>query len=99
LSGSVASLTIFRADSSTRLLFAISFDVAATNHRDPAALRSMAVSPLCSLDSYESRDGRFACALKNSQLTWGDIIIVGEPENYFPYYCSHFCVSFEYGKP
>jgi hypothetical protein len=38
----------------------------------------LAVFPRCSLDPYQSRYGRFARALKNSQLTCGDITIICE---------------------
>ena len=38
----------------------------------------LAVFPRCSLDPYQFRYGRFARALKNSQLTSGDVTIICE---------------------
>ena len=46
--------------------------------RNPPGRGRLAVFPRCSLDPYESRYGRFARALKNSQLTCGDITIICE---------------------
>src|SRR5271165_6762361 len=46
--------------------------------RNPPGRGRLAVFPRCSLDPYESRYGHFACALKNSQLTCGDITIICE---------------------
>jgi hypothetical protein len=46
--------------------------------RNPPGRGQLAVFPRCSLDPYESRYGRFARALKNSQLTCGDITIICE---------------------
>jgi hypothetical protein len=46
--------------------------------RNPPGRAQLAVFPRCSLDPYESRYGRFARALKNSQLTGGDITIICE---------------------
>jgi hypothetical protein len=46
--------------------------------RNPLGRGQLAVFPRCSLDPYESRYGRFARALKNSQLTSGDITIICE---------------------
>jgi hypothetical protein len=46
--------------------------------RNPPGRGQLAVFPRCSLDPYESRYGRFARALKNSQLTCGDVIIICE---------------------
>jgi hypothetical protein len=37
-------------------------------HRNPSGRGQLAVFPRCSLDPYEFRYGRFARALKNSQL-------------------------------
>jgi hypothetical protein len=39
--------------------------------------RQLVVFPRCSLDPYQSRNGHFT-ALKNSQLTCGDITIICE---------------------
>ena len=46
--------------------------------RNPPGHGQLAVFPRCSLGPYESRYGRFARALKNSQLTCGDITIICE---------------------
>jgi hypothetical protein len=46
--------------------------------RNPPGRGQLAVFPRCSLGPYESRYGRFARALKNSQLTCGDIAIICE---------------------
>jgi hypothetical protein len=46
--------------------------------RNPPGRGRLAVFPRCSLDPYEFRYGRFARALKNSQLTCGDITIICE---------------------
>jgi len=46
--------------------------------RNPPGRDQLAVFPRCSLDPYESRYGRFARALKNSQLTCGDVNIICE---------------------
>jgi len=46
--------------------------------RNPPGRAQLAVFPRCSLDPYESRYGRFARALKNSQLTSGDVTIICE---------------------
>jgi hypothetical protein len=46
--------------------------------RNPPGRGQLAVFPRCSLGPYESRYGRFARALKNSQLTCGDITIICE---------------------
>ncbi len=51
--------------------------------RNPLGRGQLAVFPRCSLDPYESRYGRFTAspartALKNSQLTCGDVIIICE---------------------
>jgi hypothetical protein len=46
--------------------------------RNPPGRGQLAVFPRCSLDPYESRYGRFARALKNSQLTCGDVTIICE---------------------
>jgi hypothetical protein len=46
--------------------------------RNPPGRGQLAVFPRCSLDPYQSRYGRFARALKNSQLTCGDITIICE---------------------
>src|SRR5271165_11921 len=51
--------------------------------RNPLGRGRLAVFPRCSLDPYESRYGRFTAspartALKNSQLTCGDITIICE---------------------
>src|SRR5580704_9218595 len=50
---------------------------------NPPGRGQLAVFPRCSLDPYESRYGRFTAspartALKNSQLTCGDITIICE---------------------
>ena len=42
-------------------------------HRNPLGRGRLAVFPRCSLDPYDSRYGRFARALKNSQLTSGKL--------------------------
>src|SRR5215470_15330473 len=41
--------------------------------RNPLGRGRLAVFPRCSLGPYRSRYGRFARALKNSQLTCGDV--------------------------
>src|SRR6516165_9962060 len=46
--------------------------------RNPLGRGQLAVFPRCSLDPYQFRYGRFACALKNSQLTYGDVTIICE---------------------
>jgi hypothetical protein len=46
--------------------------------QNPPGRGQLAVFPRCSLDPYESRYGRFARALKNSQLTCGDVTIICE---------------------
>jgi hypothetical protein len=52
--------------------------------RNPPGRGQLAVFPRCSLDPYESRYGRFVTAspartaLKNSQLTCGDVTIICE---------------------
>jgi len=46
--------------------------------RNPPGRGQLAVFPRCSLDPYGSRYGRFARALKNSQLTCGAITIICE---------------------
>jgi hypothetical protein len=46
--------------------------------RNPPGRGQLAVFPRYSLDPYESKYGRFARALKNSQLTCGDITIICE---------------------
>jgi len=46
--------------------------------RNPLGRGQLAVFPRCSLDPYQFRYGRFARALKNSQLTCGDITIICE---------------------
>ncbi len=46
--------------------------------RNPLGRGQLAVFRRCSLDPYESRYERFARALKNSQLTCGDIIVIYE---------------------
>jgi hypothetical protein len=46
--------------------------------RNPPGRGRLAVFPRCSLGPYGSRYGRFARALKNSQLTCGDITIICE---------------------
>jgi hypothetical protein len=46
--------------------------------RNPPGRGQLAVFRRCSLDPYGSRYGRFARALKNSQLTCGDVIIISE---------------------
>src|SRR3984893_11849385 len=46
--------------------------------RNPPGRGQLAVFPRCSLDPYESRYGRFAPALKNSPLIWGDLTIIFE---------------------
>jgi hypothetical protein len=51
--------------------------------RNPPGRGQLAVFPRCSLDPYESRYGRFARALKNSQLTCGDITIICETVHYW----------------
>ncbi len=44
----------------------------------PPARGQLAVFLRCSLDPYEFRYGRFARALKNSQLACGDVTIICE---------------------
>jgi hypothetical protein len=44
--------------------------------RNPAGRGQLAVFPRCSLGPYESRYWHVARALKNSQLTCGDITII-----------------------
>src|SRR5258708_2564522 len=46
--------------------------------RNPPGRGQLAVFPRCSLGPYEFRYGRFARALRNSQLTCGDITIICE---------------------
>jgi hypothetical protein len=46
--------------------------------RNPPGRGQLAVFPRCSLGPYESRYRRFARALKNSQLTCGDVTIICE---------------------
>ena len=46
--------------------------------RNPPGRGRLAVFPRCSLGPYRSRYGRFARALKNSQLTCGDVTIICE---------------------
>ena len=46
--------------------------------RNPPGRGQLAVFPRCSLGPYGSRYGRFARALKNSQLTSGDVTIICE---------------------
>ena len=50
--------------------------------RNPPGRGRLAVFPRCSLGPYGSRYGRFARALKNSQLTCGDITIICETVHY-----------------
>src|SRR6201993_4057286 len=45
-------------------------------HRNPPGRGQLAVFPRCSLDPYELRYGRFARALKNSQLTDGESHVI-----------------------
>jgi hypothetical protein len=45
---------------------------------NPLGRGQLTVFPRCSLGPYQSRYGRFAHALKNSQLTSGDITIICE---------------------
>src|SRR5215471_5688371 len=45
---------------------------------NPPGRGRLAVFPRCSLDPYQFRYGRFARALKNSQLTCGDVTIICE---------------------
>jgi hypothetical protein len=51
---------------------------AAHFERNPLGRGRLAVFPRCSLDPYQFRYGRFARALKNSQLTRGDVTIICE---------------------
>jgi hypothetical protein len=44
----------------------------------PLGRGQLAVFPRCSLGPYQFRYGRFARALKNSQLTYGDVTIICE---------------------
>jgi hypothetical protein len=44
--------------------------------RDPPGRGQLAVFPRCSRAPYQSRYGHFTRALKNSQLTCGDITII-----------------------
>src|SRR6516162_429299 len=46
--------------------------------RNPVGRGRLAVFPRCSLDPYQFRYGRFARALKNSQLNCGDVTIICE---------------------
>jgi hypothetical protein len=46
--------------------------------RNPPGRVQLVVFPRCSLGPYGSRYGRFARALKNSQLTCGDVTIICE---------------------
>jgi hypothetical protein len=46
--------------------------------RNPPGRGQLAVFPRCSLDLYQFRYGRFARALKNRQLTCGDVTIICE---------------------
>jgi len=46
--------------------------------RNPPGRGQLAVFLRCSLDPYEFRYGRFARALKNSQLACGDVTIICE---------------------
>ena len=46
--------------------------------RNPPGRGQLAVFPRCSLDPYGSRYGHIARALKNSQLTCGDVTIICE---------------------
>ena len=50
--------------------------------RNPLGRVQLAVFPRCSLDPYQFRYGRFARALKNRQLTCGDVTIICEPAHY-----------------
>jgi len=52
--------------------------------RNPLGRGQLAVFPRCSLDPYQFRYGRFARALKNSQLTCGDVTIICETVHYNP---------------
>jgi len=45
---------------------------------NPLGRGQLVVFPRCSLDPYQFRYGRFARALKNSQLTCGDVTIICE---------------------
>src|SRR5271165_2121395 len=51
--------------------------------RNPPGRGRLAVFPRCSLDPYESRYGRFSRALKNGQLTCGDVTIICETVHKF----------------
>ena len=55
-------------------------EYAADGHLNPMTpgRGRLAVFPRCSLGPYGSRYGRFARALKNSQLTCGDVTIICE---------------------
>jgi hypothetical protein len=46
--------------------------------RNPPGRGQLVVFPRCSLDPYQFRYGRFARALKNSQLACGDVTIICE---------------------
>ena len=46
--------------------------------RHPLGRGQFAVFPRCSLGPYQFRYGRFARVLKNSQLTCGDVTLIGE---------------------
>ena len=46
--------------------------------RNPLGRVQLAVFPRCSLGPYQFRYGRFARALKNSQLTCGDVTTICE---------------------
>jgi hypothetical protein len=46
--------------------------------RNPLGRGQLAVFPRCSLGPYQFRYVRFARALKNSQLTYGDVTIICE---------------------
>jgi hypothetical protein len=52
--------------------------------RNPLGRGQLAVFPRCSLDPYQFRYGRFARALKNSQLTCGDVTIICETVHQCP---------------
>jgi hypothetical protein len=57
-------------------------------HRNPLGRGQLVVFPRCSLDPYGLRYGRFARALKNSQLTYGKRHVISatghQPENPYP---------------
>src|SRR6516165_1335893 len=50
--------------------------------RNPLGRGQLAVFPRCSLGPYQFRYGRFARALKKSQLTYGDITTICETVHY-----------------